>query len=293
VAQVTAQELSLRRWGTEMDPEEVAENAHEVAVRNRKKRKRYNENKKALLIASSLVAQFDRADATVGKGGDGNNGHDEGTSTPVMKKMTEAHADATGIVAEVEDFERESVEQFDRADATVNEGGDGNYGRDDGTSTPAMKKTTEAHADATGIVAGVEDFERESVEQFDRADATVNKGGDGNYGCDEGTSTPAMKKMTEAHADATGIVAGVEDFERESVACKLMAAIEMVANAKHAALKAVTDYVEVLTAQVEWLKSELSDAVARMERSTEDGECIGGGLKRWSKEEGSDKRQRG
>ena len=239
MAQVTAQELSLRRWGTEMDPEEVAEDAHEVAVRNRKKRKRYNENKKALLIASSLVAQFDRADATVGKGGDGN------------------------------------------------------YGRDEGTSTPAMKKTTEAHADATGIVAGVEDFERESVEHFDRADATVNKGGDSNYGRDEGTSTPAMKKTTEAHADATGIVAGVEDFERESVACKLMAATEMVANAKHAALKAVTDYVEVLTAQVEWLKSELSDAVARMERSTEDRECIGGGLKRWSKEEGSVKRQRG
>ena len=94
MAQVTAQELSLRRWGTEMDPEEVAENAHEVAVRNRKKRKRYNENKKALLIASSLVAQFDRADATVGKGGDGNNGRDEGTSTPAMKKTTEAHADA-------------------------------------------------------------------------------------------------------------------------------------------------------------------------------------------------------
>ena len=77
------------------------------------------------------------------------------------------------------------------------------------------------------------------------------------------------------------------------MACKLMAATEMVANAKHATLEAVTDYVEKLMAQVEWLKSELSDAVARMERSTEDRECIGGGLKRWSKEEGSDKRRRG
>ena len=96
--------------------------------------------------------------------------------------------------------------QFDRADAAVDKGGNGNNGRDEGTSTPVMKKTTEAHADATGIVAGVEDFERESMEQFDRADATVNKGGDGNYGCDEGTSTPAMKKTTEAHADATPLV---------------------------------------------------------------------------------------
>ena len=147
MAQVTAQELSLRRWGTELDPEEVADNAQEVSVRNRKKRKGYNENKKALSIASSLVAQFDRADAAVDKGGDGNNR------------------------------------------------------------------------------------------------------------CDEGTSTPVMKKMTKAHADATGVVAGVVDYERESVACKLMVATEMVslesmANAKHAALEAVTDNVEVLTAQV-------------------------------------------
>ena len=71
-----------------------AEEAKEVAVCNRKKRKRYKENKKARSIASSLVAQFDRADATVDKGGDGNNGGDEGTSTPAMKKTTEAHADA-------------------------------------------------------------------------------------------------------------------------------------------------------------------------------------------------------
>ena len=71
-----------------------AEEAKEVAVRSRKKRKRYKENKKARSIASSLVAQFDCADAAVDKGGDGNNGRDEGTSTPAMKKTTEAHADA-------------------------------------------------------------------------------------------------------------------------------------------------------------------------------------------------------
>ena len=71
-----------------------AEEAKEVAVRNRKKRKRYKENKKARSIASSLMAQFDRADAAVDKGGDGNNGRDEGTYTPAMKKTTEAHADA-------------------------------------------------------------------------------------------------------------------------------------------------------------------------------------------------------
>jgi hypothetical protein len=53
-----------------------------------------------------------------------------------------------------------------------------------------------------------------------------------------------------------------------------------VANAKLAALDAMTDNVEVLTAHVEWLKSELSDAVVRMEHSAEDRECIGGGLKR-------------
>ena len=128
--------------------------------------------------------------------------------------------------------------------------------------------------------------------QFDRADAAVDEGGNGNNGRDEGTSTPAMKKMTEAHADATGILAGVADYERESVACKLLAAAEMasiesMANAKLAALDAVTDNVEVLTAQVEWLKSELSDTVARMECSAEDRERIGGGLKRWSEEEGS------
>jgi hypothetical protein len=75
-----------------------AEEAKEVAVRNRKKRKRYKENKKARSIASSLVAQFDRADAAVDKGGNGNNGRDEGTSTPAMKKTTEAHADATPLV---------------------------------------------------------------------------------------------------------------------------------------------------------------------------------------------------
>ena len=81
--------------------------------------------------------------------------------------------------------------------------------------------------------------------------------------------------------DVTGVVAGVADYERESVA----------------ALDAVTDKVEVLTDQVEWLKLELSDAVTRMERSSEDRERIGaekvffaknyGGLKRWSEEEGS------
>ena len=55
---------------------------------------------------------------------------------------------------------------------------------------------------------------------------------------------------------------------------------ESVANTKLAALDAMTDNVEVLTAHVEWLKSELSDAVVRMEHSAEDRECIGGGLKR-------------
>ena len=53
-----------------------------------------------------------------------------------------------------------------------------------------------------------------------------------------------------------------------------------MANAKLAALDAMTDNVEVLTAHVEWLKSELSDVVVRMEHSAEDRECIGGGLKR-------------
>ena len=53
-----------------------------------------------------------------------------------------------------------------------------------------------------------------------------------------------------------------------------------MANAKFAALDAMTDNVEVLTAHVERLKSELSDAIVRMEHSAEDRECIGGGLKR-------------
>ena len=53
-----------------------------------------------------------------------------------------------------------------------------------------------------------------------------------------------------------------------------------MANAKLAALDAMTDNVEVLTAHVEWLKSELSDIVVRMEHRAEDRECIGGGLKR-------------
>ena len=50
-----------------------------------KKGKDTRKTKKARSIASSLVAQFDRADAAVDEGGNGNNGRDEGTSTPAMK----------------------------------------------------------------------------------------------------------------------------------------------------------------------------------------------------------------